>query len=396
MFVYQIFIYIYILNITIMFSRIKILCVIGTRPEAIKMAPVIKELLLHSSVFDLHVCSTGQHLDMLNQVLNVFNINTNSELKVMQHDQSLTSVTSLILQRISPLLNSFKPDWMLVQGDTVTVAASSLAAFYNHVKVGHIEAGLRSNDRLNPYPEEINRRLTSVIANRHFATSRISKENLIRENISSRDIIISGNTVVDSLLFAKNMDPSSYALKLTDNLDKRILFVTIHRRENLGEPLTNILNALKLLAILYRNSLHIIFPVHLNPNVYEPVKRTLSGESNISLVEPLDYFTLIHVISKSYILLTDSGGLQEEAPTLGKPVFILRKTTERPEAILAGVAKLVGTESSSIVKEVSEILDNYKLYLEMSRPLQVYGDGLAAKRIVASLSGSHFEEFNSI
>ena len=374
-------------------GRKKVLCVIGTRPEAIKMAPVIQALRQAPDRFITHVCSTGQHRAMLDQVLDLFKIAVDYELSVMQPDQNPASVAGLILQRICPVLVGFKPDWLLVQGDTVTVTSAALAAFYHRVKVGHVEAGLRTDDRWQPFPEEINRRVAGAIAERHFAATPWAKENLIRENVNPSEIVVTGNTVIDALHAALKLAPSKTAQRLTDVGGRRIILVTLHRRENLGNPLTDVIAALRRLCLDYRDSLQVIFPVHLNPNVQQPVRDGLGGIPNISLVDPLDYGTLIHVLAKSHLVLTDSGGLQEEAPSLGKPVLVMRRTTERPEAVDAGTVKLVGTDTATILGEARSLLEDPVRYNAMSRAINPYGDGHAAERIIASLSGNPLPDF---
>lgn len=375
--------------------RQKIMCVIGTRPEAIKMAPVIRALRERSEGFDLHLCSTGQHRAMLDQVLDLFAIKCDSDLSVMEPNQNPSTVASKILDRMGPVLTEFKPDWLLVQGDTVTVAAAALAGFYHHIKVGHVEAGLRTNDRWQPFPEEINRRVASALAERHFAATPWAKENLLRENISPSQIVVTGNTVIDALHAALKCPPGDEVAKILDVGKRRILLVTIHRRENLGEPLNHVIEALRSLAQRFRDDLQILFPVHLNPNVRKPVFAGLSNLPNVSLLEPLDYNTIVHVINRSYLVLTDSGGIQEEAPALGKPVLVLREATERPEAVLAGTVRLVGTSKETIVNEVSGLLSDSAKYNVMSKAVNPYGDGKAALRIIASLAGEPVDEFKS-
>lgn len=357
------------------------------------MAPVIKSLQERADLFDLHVCSTGQHRSMLDQVLTIFRISVDSELQVMQPDQNPASVAGLILQRIGPVLVQFKPDWLLVQGDTVTVAATALAAFYHGVKVGHVEAGLRTDDRSQPFPEEINRRLAAVLAERHFAATPWARDNLLKENIPASRIIVTGNTVIDALHSALKLPAGPVAEKLVRIRGRRILLVTIHRRENLGSPLANVIEALRRLALDNPASLQIVLPVHLNPNVRGPVFAGLGGLPNVSLVEPLDYHALVHVMVHSHLVLTDSGGLQEEAPSLGKPVLVMRETTERPEAVNAGTVRLVGTDTATLIREVQCLLNEPEKYRAMSRAVNPYGDGHAAARIVASLAGEPLTEF---
>lgn len=369
------------------------MCVLGTRPEGIKLAPVIHRLRAQSRRFELHVCSTGQHRAMLDQALRLFSISPDSDLQVMNPDQGPGAVAGLILQRIDPVLNQFKPDWLLVQGDTTTVAAASLAAFYRRVKVGHVEAGLRTHNRYEPFPEEINRRIAGVLAEQHFAATAAARANLLREGAPAGQILVTGNTVIDALQWAVNTPAPAEALQLIPQDGRQILLVTVHRRENLGAPLREILSALKALATRHAGRIRIVLPVHLNPNVRQPVLQALSGLENVTLTEPLDYRSLIYIMERSLFLLTDSGGLQEEAPALGKPVLVLRDVTERPEAVAAGTARLVGTHQDTIVAEAERLLLNPAACEAMRRAVNPFGDGRAAERIVSSLAGEPVTEF---
>jgi len=364
-------------------KKIKVLSVIGTRPEAIKMAPVIKELNKYPNDIESVVVSTAQHREMLDQILKVFNIEPDIDLNIMRPNQTLSQITSDVLHGMEKVLREVEPDIMLVQGDTTTIFASSLAAFYCKVPVGHVEAGLRSYDKFNPYPEELNRRLADVLTDYFFAPTDMAKNNLQKEGVPGERIFVTGNTVVDALLYALEV-PYELNINGLDELmlkESRILLVTAHRRENWDQPLANICEAFKELVQRYPD-LRIVYPVHLNPNVRRTVHTLLNGIQRIHLIEPVDYLAFIHLMKHSHLILTDSGGIQEEAPSLGKPVLVMRKLTERPEAYHAGVAKIVGTEKDSIIREVSLLLDNDEEYRKMSRMVNPYGDGKSAKRIV--------------
>ena len=371
----------------------KILIVFGNRPEAIKMAPVVNEFRKFPNDFDLRVCVTGQHRQMLDQFLIIFDIKPDYDLNIMKTNQDLFDITSNTLTGMKSVLNNFKPDVVLVQGDTTTALATALAAFYMHIPVGHIEAGLRTYDIYSPWPEEMNRQLTDRISKYYFVPTQRSKENLIRESIDEKNIVITGNTVVDALFMMLEKINNSNELQAAlynyisnngyklNNNGKRIILVTGHRRENFGEGFLNICQALKQIA-LNHETVDIIYPVHLNPNVRKPVNEILSGVHNIYLIEPLDYDSFIYLMSKSYIILTDSGGIQEEAPSLGKPVLVLRNTTERPEAVEVGTVKIVGTDRKNIINETNKLLYNIEMYNKMSRMHNPYGDGLASQRII--------------
>jgi UDP-N-acetylglucosamine 2-epimerase (non-hydrolysing) len=368
----------------------KVLLVFGTRPEAIKMAPLVKAFEKEKNIIS-KVCVTAQHREMLDQVLDMFDIKPDYDLNIMKAGQDLFDVTTNVLLGLKDVLNDFNPDVVLVHGDTTTTSASSLAAFYNKIKVGHVEAGLRTGDIYSPWPEEANRQITGVLANYHFAPTTTSENNLLKENKNPNDIIVTGNTVVDALFLAldkiekddnlksKIVDTINSQYKLQD--DKEIILVTGHRRENFGQGFVNICEALKTLAI-NNPDIDIVYPVHLNPNVQKPVKEILSNTSNVYLIEPLQYEQFIYMMNKSYFIITDSGGVQEEAPSLGKPVLVMRDTTERPEAVEAGTVKLVGTNRESIIKEAQKLLDNKEEYEKMSKAHNPYGDGKACERIV--------------
>lgn len=362
-------------------DKIKILIIFGTRPEAIKMAPVVKKLEEQQGKIKTVVCVSGQHREMLNQVLPLFNIKPDIDLGIMQENQSLDSLTSSAMRVLTKILAEIKPDLVLVQGDTTTAMAAGLASFYQRIPVGHIEAGLRTNDIYNPFPEEINRRIISTIATYHFAPTENSLMALLKEGISKKDIYLTGNTIVDTMkMIVKNFD-RKVNLDLSVSGKNKLILVTAHRRENFGAPLASICTALR--AIVERNKdVEIVYPVHLNPNVREPVFRMLSGVKRIHLVSPVEYHELAYLLKRAYFVLTDSGGIQEEAPVFGKPVLVMRIETERPEGIEAGVAKLVGTDAHTIVKEVELLLHNRCAYAKMSKSISPYGDGKAAGRIV--------------
>lgn len=376
----------------------KILTIFGTRPEAIKLAPVIKELEKHPDEFSSTVCITAQHREMLDQVLDLFKIKPDYDLNIMQKNQTLYDVTSKGLQGIQTVIEKECPDMVLVQGDTTTTFVGSLAAFYAKVPVGHVEAGLRTYNKYHPFPEEINRRLTSQIADLHFAPTERSKKNLVREGIDDKKIFVTGNTVIDALLLVRKKQAVTAVKEIWDSFfngynvtfdnDKKLILVTGHRRENFGEGFENICNALKDIAVSYPD-VDIVYPVHLNPNVQEPVNRILDGVKNICLIQPLDYEPFVYLISKSYLILTDSGGVQEEAPSLGKPVLVMRETTERPEGVDAGTVRLVGTNRGKIVEETTRLLEDEKAYFAMSSAHNPYGDGKASLQIVSILNQTH-------
>jgi UDP-N-acetylglucosamine 2-epimerase (non-hydrolysing) len=358
-----------------------VLSVFGTRPEAIKMAPVLKALAAEPGIRSL-VCVTAQHRQMLDQVLSLFGIVPDHDLDLMREGQTLTEITTGALTRLSPYFDEVKPDLLLVQGDTTTTMAASMAAFYRKIPVGHVEAGLRTHDNLYPYPEEVNRRITSVIASRHFAPTPRARENLLREGISEGAIVVTGNTVIDALLEVVAMQPPR--LPTLPLRGKRIVLVTAHRRENFGTPMEEIFSALRDLAQRYPD-VDVVYPVHPNPQVDGPARRALSGTAGVHLIPPLEYKAFCDLMAASYLILTDSGGIQEEAPSLHKPVLVLRDETERPEAIEAGVVKLVGPHREKIVAEAARLLDDPAAYKAMAGGGNPYGDGKAASRIVAIL-----------
>jgi UDP-N-acetylglucosamine 2-epimerase (non-hydrolysing) len=380
---------------------LRIVTIFGTRPEAIKLAPVIRELKRRELDGGLKsiICVTGQHRQMLHQVLNLFDIVPNYDLNIMEDDQSPTKVASRVLARLEPILKNEQPNWVLVQGDTTTAMAASMAAFYNGAKVGHVEAGLRTYNKWQPFPEEINRRVASVVADLHFAPTELAKKNLLKEGIPETSILITGNPVIDALHWVAalpfDFNTLSIDVPVLKQSNVKLILVTSHRRENFGRPLERICLALRDLAARYNGRIKIIYPVHLNPNVWNPVHRWLEDVPNISLVPPLDYLPLVHLMKYSYLVLTDSGGIQEEAPGMGKPVLVLREVTERPEAAEAGTARVVGTDRERIVKETVRLLENPDAYEQMAQALNPYGDGYASKRIVGALLGDSVMPFGS-
>ena len=367
---------------------LKVLTIFGTRPEAIKLAPVIKELAKHADQIESKVCVTAQHRQMLDQVLTLFDIRPDYDLNVMQANQTLAQVTANVLTRLDPVMAREKPDWVLVQGDTTTVMAAALSAFYHRIKVGHVEAGLRTFNKHHPFPEEINRKIATAICDLHFAPTETSRANLLREGVPAETIHVTGNTVIDALYMAADMpyDPAGGPLRDVPWHLRRIILVTAHRRENFGQPMEDICGALREIAEAYREDVHLVYPVHLNPNVQEPVRRILGNMPNITLTEPLEYLPLVHLMKRATLVLTDSGGIQEEAPGLGKPVLVLRETTERPEAVDAGTVRLVGADRERIVCWTRKLLDDRAAYEKMARAVNPYGDGQAAERVVGMLS----------
>ena len=367
----------------------KILFIFGTRPEAIKMAPLIKEFQKHTDILDTKVCVTAQHRQMLDQVLDVFDIKPDFDLDLMQEGQSLLQLTARVFSGLEKIFSEVEPDWVLVQGDTSTVMAASVAAFYSGIKVGHVEAGLRSGNRYAPFPEEINRRIASVTAELHFAPTETARRALLAEGIDDKMIHVTGNTVIDALLWVREkvkQNQPDIANVLKKKLgDKRMILVTGHRRESFGEGFEQICLALKDIAEQYKDIV-IIYPVHLNPNVREPVNRILNGHDNILLIEPLSYTDFVWLMDRSYLILTDSGGVQEEAPSLGKPILVMRDVTERTEGIEAGTAKLVGTDRQKILFETCRLLTDRSEYDRMAQASNPYGDGKSSKRILDIIS----------
>ena len=380
----------------------KIMLVFGTRPEAIKMAPLVKKFQEYPEQFETIVCVTGQHREMLDQVLTIFDIKPDYDLNIMKQGQDLYDVTARVLTGMRDVLKDAQPDVVLVHGDTTTSTAAALASFYQQIPVGHVEAGLRTHNIYSPWPEEMNRQITGRIATYHFAPTPLSKQNLLAEAVKESDISVTGNTVIDALYMVvdkikndKALDSELNALLVKAGYDvnrladgKKLVLITGHRRENFGDGFINMCSAIKTLTEKYPE-VDFVYPMHLNPNVRKPIHEVfgedLSGLSNMFFIEPLEYLSFVYLMEKSTIVLTDSGGIQEEAPGLGKPVLVMRDTTERPEALEAGTVKLVGTNYDKIVNEVSALLDNEDYYNEMSRAVNPYGDGLACERIVNAL-----------
>ena len=388
---------------------LKVLSIFGTRPEAIKMAPVVRELQKYPDRVRSVVCVTAQHREMLDQVLTLFGVTPDYDLNIMEDNQTPIQVASAVLSRLEPILRRERPDWVLVQGDTTTVAAASLAAFYAGAKVGHVEAGLRTFHKWQPFPEEINRRIAGVIADLHFAPTERARRNLLREGVSPKQIIVTGNPVIDALRWAAEQPPTPEIRALLERLGvadeaenspshprapgPRLILVTAHRRENFGQPLESICRALRDIATHYDAMVRIVYPVHLNPNVWEPAHRLLGDVPNIILIPPVDYLSMVHLMKRAYLILTDSGGIQEEAPGLGRPVLVLREVTERPEAVEAGTVRLVGTDRQRIVAETIRLLEDEAAYLQMAQAVNPYGDGQAARRIAAALLGEPVDPF---
>jgi UDP-N-acetylglucosamine 2-epimerase (non-hydrolysing) len=378
----------------------RILSIFGTRPEAVKMAPVVKVLDQTPGIESL-VCVTAQHREMLDQVLDLFQIKPDIDLDLMRPDQSLAELTAAVFHNLDPVLDQLKPDWILVQGDTTTVMSAALLAYYHRIRVGHVEAGLRTNDKWQPFPEEINRRVAGVVADLHFAPTDWSRSNLLRENVPPERIVVTGNPVIDALQSVAQMPAPQETVDLLNQLgipleipapkgSPRLVLVTAHRRENFGQPLEDICQALNRLAQHYGKRVQIVYPVHLNPNVQEPVFRLLGqANTNITLLPPLDYLPLVHLIRRSAVILTDSGGIQEEAPGLGVPVLVLRAVTERPEGVEAGTVRLVGTDTERIITETQRLLDDPDTHAKMARATNPYGDGQAALRIVQAILDYH-------
>lgn len=380
----------------------KVLLVFGTRPEAIKMAPLVRKFK-EVNTLETYVCITGQHREMLDQVLKIFDIQADFDLNIMKVGQDLYDVTSRILLGMRQILCELKPDLILVHGDTTTSMAATLSAFYQQIPVGHVEAGLRTNNIYSPWPEEMNRQITARIASYHFAPTKLSQENLLNENISAKRILVTGNTVIDALHWVvdrlknsetlaneqdKILQSCGYDVRRLES-SRRLVLITGHRRENFGLGFLNICNAIKCLSEKYPDT-DFVYPMHLNPNVRKPIHEVfgedLSNLKNLFFIEPLEYLPFVYLMEKSYLVLTDSGGIQEEAPGLGKPVLVMRDTTERPEAVTAGTVKLVSTDKNKIIQEVSELLEDSNTYHNMSRAVNPYGDGKACERIVDFLN----------
>lgn len=368
---------------------LRVLSIFGTRPEAVKMAPVVKALA-NTPGIESRICVTAQHRQMLDQVLNLFEIRPDIDLDLMRPNQSLPQLTASIMEKLDPVLSNLEPDWVLVQGDTTTVMAASLLAFYHRIHVGHVEAGLRTSDRWQPFPEEINRRIAGVIAELHFAPTEHSRQNLLKENVPAESIVVTGNPAVDALQEIVRRAAPFETQEMLKQLNvipggKQLVLVTAHRRENFGKPLEDICQALRELAERYADRLELVYPVHLNPNVQEPVYRLLKDIRNITLTPPQDYLPMVHLLKNAVMVLTDSGGIQEEATSLGIPTLVLREVTERPEGVEAGILKLVGTQTSRIVREARYLLDDPEAYRQVASADNPFGDGQAAGRIVSAL-----------
>ncbi|MDO5096744.1 MAG: UDP-N-acetylglucosamine 2-epimerase (non-hydrolyzing) [Peptostreptococcaceae bacterium] len=363
-------------------KKIKVLSVFGTRPEAIKMAPLILEFEKHAEI-ESKVLITAQHREMLDQVLHIFDIKPDYDLDLMKHGQTITDITNGVLRGVGEILLEYKPDIMLVHGDTTTTFAAALAAFYQQVTVGHVEAGLRTWNIYSPYPEEMNRQLTGRLSTYHFAPTAQNRENLLSENVSDDKIIVTGNTVIDALYHVVQKEHvfEDEALRQIDFDKEKVILMTCHRRENWGEPMERIFSAIKRIALEYPTH-RVVFPMHKNPKIREIANRILAGEKNITLIEPLDYQPFAKLMGLSYLILTDSGGIQEEAPGLGKPVIVLRTETERPEAVAAGTVKIGGTDSEQLYREIKNLLDDSAEYQKMAKASNPYGDGKASERIV--------------
>lgn len=365
-------------------EKIKVMVVFGTRPEAIKMCPLVLKLREHEEI-ETVVCVTAQHRQMLDQVLKAFKIEPEYDLNVMKDKQTLTHITSAVLEGLYEVINKEKPDLILVHGDTTTTFSAALASFYCKTKVGHVEAGLRTYDKYSPYPEEMNRRLVTNLADLYFAPTQNNKHNLLKEMIEEGTIYVTGNTVIDALKTTVKPDYTfTHPILSKIDFNRKVIFMTAHRRENLGEPLQNICNAVKEIATKFKD-VEVVYPVHLNPAVQDVATKTLGEVKNVHLVEPLDVITTHNLINKSYMVMTDSGGIQEEAPSLGKPVLVLRTETERPEAVVAGTVKIVGTDKERIIEEASKLLTDEKEYAKMSKAANPYGDGKACERIVDAI-----------
>lgn len=364
-----------------------VLSMIGTRPEVIKMAPVIKELSKHPKEIHSAVCVTGQHRELLAQGMTIFGIKPDFDLEVMEPDQRLSSLTSSLFERLDAVVKEVEPDWLLAQGDTTTVLVSALVSYYHRIPFGHIEAGLRTGNKFSPYPEEVNRHIADHLADALFAPTERNRQDLLREGVPSSKILVTGNTVIDALLAAAQQpyDWSKGPLAILP-ISKTFVLITAHRRESFGAPLRQICLAIKDLSARFGPlGFHFVYPVHLNPNVRQPVQETLGGSLNVSLIDPLDYLSMVNLMKRSKLILTDSGGIQEEAPSLGVPVLVMRETTERPEALEAGVARLIGSDRQRIVEETGRLLQNPSEYAAMATKKNPYGDGNAANRIVTYL-----------
>ena len=372
-----------------MAQRLRVLTVFGTRPEAIKLAPIIQKLKADKR-FEPLVVVTAQHREMLDQVLHLFDIQPDCDLNLMKEDQGLAQLSASIFTHLDPVLADMQPDWLLVQGDTTTVMAAALNAYYRRIRIGHVEAGLRTGDKWQPFPEEINRRIAGVTADLHFAPTAWARGNLLREGIAESQVKVTGNTIIDAL---RQIIQSPAPQEIQDFLrgkaiheqGKKLVVVTAHRRENFGEPIQAICRALKTLAEQFAGKVEIVYPVHLNPHIYQPVHELLAGVDNITLMPPLEYLALVHLLKNAYLILTDSGGIQEEATGLGVPCLVLRSVTERPEGVEAGILKLTGTETETILSESAKLLNDANAHARMAKAANPYGDGNAAEKIISYL-----------
>jgi UDP-N-acetylglucosamine 2-epimerase (non-hydrolysing) len=374
--------------------KLRVMVIFGTRPEAVKMAPVIKALREHPDEIEVTVCVTAQHREMLDQVLDAFDITPDIDLDLMIPNQKLAQLTARIFTGLEPVLEQNKPDWLLIQGDTTTVMVAAILGYYQHIKIGHVEAGLRTHHKWQPFPEEINRRIAAVVTDLHFAPTENNRQNLLGEGIPDQLIEITGNPAIDALrIISQQAAPPEVEMLLKEigvaDGNRRLVLVTAHRRENFGQPIMDICHALKRLAETYHDQIAIVYPVHLNPNIQEPVFQSLSGIKNIRLMPPLDYLPLVHLMKHATLILTDSGGIQEEAPSLGVPTLVLRQHTERQEGVTAGTLKLVGTDSDQIFLEACHLLVDPEAHAAMAGAVNPYGDGYAADRIVAALLAKH-------
>ncbi len=365
---------------------LKIMVVIGTRPEAIKMAPVVRAIQAVPELVKPIVIVTGQHREMLDQVLRLFDIHPDVDLNVMEPNQTLAALTAKLITGLDRVMRAAKPDWVLVQGDTTSAMAAGLVAFYHGVRIGHIEAGLRTGDRRQPFPEEVNRRITDLMSDLYFTPTERTRANLLREGVQAHDILVTGNTVIDALLLVAQDVADEPLHEIGADLGgKRVILVTSHRRENFGAPFRDICGAIRDLAERYRHQAHILFPVHYNPNVRQPAHEILGGQPNIHLMDPVDYRTMVKLMARAHVILTDSGGIQEEAPSLNKPLVVMRELTERQEVVEAGAAALVGTDAGKIVRTVSALMDDADLYRRMSSVANPYGDGTASRQILRAI-----------
>ena len=369
---------------------LKVLFVFGTRPEAIKLAPLIQRMAEHRSFFDFRICITAQHRQMLDQALELFRIQPDYDLNVMEDNQSPTQVAAAVLSRLEAILEEDRPDWVIVQGDTASAAAAAWAAFHAGAKIGHVEAGLRTNDKLQPFPEEINRRLITLVADLHFASTEQSRLNLLKEGVSDEHIRVTGNTIVDALRWALQIEPTAQITDLLHNLKangqiQKIILVTAHRRENFGLPLENICTALRTIVGNYGQQVQVVFNVHPNPNVASLVTRMLGDTPGVTLLPPLDYVSMAHLLNESHLVVTDSGGVQEESTSLGKPLLVIRKKTDRPESVDAGTARVVGVETETVIKHLMTLLDEPEAYESMAKVAAVFGEGDATQKIITAL-----------